>query len=274
MCRTSVPGGVPGWVWLSTLASGCVWATLGCFPLEDPSAYTNGLKQGPSLAASGEPDAAIVEGPMPTATVPGEDIPGEGTPIQGGGQGNGGAGGACAGGCTPSGNEDPNGEDAGVPAVVDPPDVGPPPEPEPPACTADETTGPNGNCFIAVLAATTWDEARVVCQVRGVGFDLASIRSQADSDFLKQLAPPEIWGGGNDTGSEGTWEWARDGFDFWLGEGEGDDGVPLNSAFTNWFSDEPNGEDGSDCMRTLVGGTWADTECDDSLPYVCEGPKR
>jgi hypothetical protein len=274
MCKTSVPC---GWVWLSTLASACVWATLGCFPLEDPSAYTNGLKQGPSVPASGEPDAAFVDGPTPTATIPRENTPGEGTPVQGGVQGGGpSTGGTCnRGGCSSNGGAGPVGEDAGTtPPATEVPDVGPPPEPEPPACASDETVGPNGNCFIAVAAETTWDAASAICQARGAGFDLASIRTPADGEFLKQFGPAEIWAGGNDLTTEGTWAWARDGFQFWQGEGEGDDGVPLNAAFTNWFSDEPNGEGGSDCMRTLVGGTWADTECDDVLPYVCEGPKR
>ena len=61
-----------------------------------------------------------------------------------------------------------------------------------------------------------------------------------------------------------------DGAEFWLGDGQS--GNALNGAFVNWFTDEPNGEDSSDCLRVLASATWADLECEELRPSVCQGP--
>ncbi len=164
--------------------------------------------------------------------------------------------------------------DADPPDAAAPPapDAGSEPEPEPVplACASDEATGPNGRCYLGIAAALTWDAARVSCQGRGTDWDLASIRSSADSQFIRGLLSGEAWVGGSDTVSEETWAWVSDGFEFWQGEGAA--GNALNSAFVNWFEDEPNGSDSSDCLRLLPDSTWADRECEEPLAYVCEGP--
>jgi hypothetical protein len=164
-------------------------------------------------------------------------------------------------------------DDAGLEAPEDAAvDAGPALAPRPLACQADEALGPNGNCYVAVAALLPWPEARSACQARGAGFDLTTIRSPADGDFLKTLPPREVWVGGSDLTLEGTWAWVSDGFEFWRGEGA--DGVPLNGAFAPWFDDEPNGEDSSDCLRVLIDGTWTDLECGEERASICEGPQR
>jgi hypothetical protein len=142
--------------------------------------------------------------------------------------------------------------------------------PLPAACAPDERAGPNGRCFVAAATLVVWDDARAACLARGAGWDLASIRSRADNDFVDSIRTAEAWLGGSDAATEGTWIWASDGLSFWQGAGPA--GNPLNGAFDNWFNDEPNGEDSSDCLRLLNDGSWADFECGEDLGYVCEGP--
>jgi hypothetical protein len=160
------------------------------------------------------------------------------------------------------------------PPIVQPPIVVPPPDPEPPrplACTLAEKTGPNGQCYVVVATPLDWDAARANCQARGVGWDLTSIRSATVSAFLASFVVEEAWVGGSDAVTEETWAWVDDGFQFWQGE---DEGQPLNGAFVNWFDDEPNGSESSDCMRLLIDTRWADLECAELRPSVCEGPPR
>jgi hypothetical protein len=163
--------------------------------------------------------------------------------------------------------------DAGPPPFVPPPVVPPPPDAaptRPPACTLAETTGPNGHCYVLVATPFEWEAARENCQQRGPGWDLTSIRTAADSRFVTSLVDEEIWVGGSDSVTEETWAWVDDGFEFW--QGEGAEGQPLNGAFVNWFDDEPNGSSSSDCMRLLDDSRWADLECAELRPSVCEGP--
>jgi Lectin C-type domain len=159
-------------------------------------------------------------------------------------------------------------EDSGVLAVAAPvPDAA---APLPVVCAPDETTGPNGRCYVVVATPLAWQAARANCQARGAGWDLASIRSSAESELLRSLLTYEAWVGGSDAAIEGTWTWVDDGFEFW--QGDGVSGSPLNAAFLAWFADEPNGRETSDCMRLLLDPFWADFECTESLGSVCEGP--
>jgi hypothetical protein len=248
---------------------------VACLPLDDLATYTSGSTERAGALAPNTlaPNTQGAGGSSSVSTGAGasERRPGEGTPIQGlqpaAGDGSGSVCSATAT-CSASGDE-PGDAAVATPADADA-DAGPPLLPRPLACLADETLGPNGNCYVAVAALMDWPEARSACQARGA--DLATIRSQTDSDFLKTFPPREAWVGGNDLTLEGTWAWVTDGFQFWQGEGE--DGVPLNGAFAPWFEDEPNGEDSSDCLRVLPDGTWTDLECGEERASICEGPKR
>ena len=111
---------------------------------------------------------------------------------------------------------------------------------EPPApCAAPASVGPDGRCYLVVEQTLAWDDARLGCQGRGDGWDLAAIRSQVINDFIGQLTDAEAWLGGSDAAVEGTWRWVSDGAAFWSGDGT--TGVPLEGAFEVWNTDEPNG---------------------------------
>lgn len=269
--RTGMHHAMQSYRWLARLAL----ATTSCLPLQDLSSY-----DGASLGAGGN--------------APGGSLGGGGGDTNGAGAGL--AGSVGSAGAT---GEGPDGETPLVPGNAgggpnDPPCVGSvcsadgglsfdasaplPPEPavdaSPPllGCALDEQRGPNGNCYVLAATLLAWPDARAGCQARGSGWDLATVRSADDSAFLLTLFTGEAWLGGSDSTTEGTWAWVTDGAEFWLGDGA--TGNALNGAFVNWFTDEPNGEDSSDCLRALATATWADLECTELRSSVCEGPSE
>jgi hypothetical protein len=126
--------------------------------------------------------------------------------------------------------------------------------------------GPNG-CYFVDPAETTWSEARARCQRRGAGWDLATIGSAEDNQFVATLAGVEAWLGATDETIEGTWVWAASGTAFFV-VGSADAGA----AFANWSSAEPNDYDDSDCLRVLETGLWADWDCGGLKGRVCQAP--
>jgi hypothetical protein len=153
-------------------------------------------------------------------------------------------------------------------------------EPEPViGCGPGERLGPNARCFILVEGLLSWSEARSSCSERGAGWDLAAVRSPALTELMAELIEVEAWVGASDADEEGTWVWVNEGVPFWSGRG---DGVSLNGEYENWNSDEPNGRASSNCARLVMvpnpavtsNPTWADLECFELLPSVCEGPPR
>ena len=64
-----------------------------------------------------------------------------------------------------------------------------------------------------------------------------------------------------------------DGTIFWQGD---ETGAPVNGAFANWNSTEPNGFGASDCARLAPSqdNSWADLECEMPRGALCEGPAR
>jgi hypothetical protein len=170
-----------------------------------------------------------------------------------------------------------NAADAGIDARAPAPEEVAPPEPPLVACAAGETLGPRGTCYFAVSQSLPWASARRNCTNRGAGWDLASIRSDADNRLVGELITEEAWVGASDAAAEGTWLWVIDQTAFWLGNGL--TGRPLGGAFQTWNPDEPNGGATSDCARAVPalpprasGPTWADFECEELLASLCEGP--
>lgn len=138
-----------------------------------------------------------------------------------------------------------------------------------PSCAPPESQGPNGHCYVTEATLLSWPDARLSCRARGEGWDLAAIDGAATNEHLAGLITSEAWLGGSDADEEGTWLWVIDGTPFWSGSGA--TGSPVNGAFANWNSDEPNGGGNSDCVRFVAtAGTWADLECSMLRASVCE----
>jgi Lectin C-type domain len=132
-------------------------------------------------------------------------------------------------------------------------------------CGAAEERGPNGDCYLAVTSEGTWSDARDDCRDRGTGWDLATIRDADEDAFVLTITGYEAWIGATDTSNEGTWSWVGDDAPFF----DVDGAVP-DDPYTNWSSNEPNDADGSDCLRMLTTGMWADLACDSAKGHVCQ----
>lgn len=141
---------------------------------------------------------------------------------------------------------------------------GTPAEAGPAQCGLDELTGPNGVCYFADSAESTWGEARTSCKARGVGWDLAVIGDPEENSFVRSITAYEAWIGATDVGIEGRWMWVDEAEPFF----EGDAGT-ASMRFSNWAEGEPNDYDDSDCLRMLTTGLWADWPCDSPMGRVC-----
>lgn len=136
------------------------------------------------------------------------------------------------------------------------------------ACRDGSPLSPGGDCYVVLPAAVTWQVGRSNCLAVGAGWDLATVTSSADSDFIVPLLDAELWIGASDAIDEGTWLWIASGVQFW--SGDADSGTA--GAYTNWNTGEPNNVDEADCLRLLTTGKWADLPCDSALGALCAGP--
>jgi hypothetical protein len=146
----------------------------------------------------------------------------------------------------------------------------------PAPCGSGELFGPDGACYAIENALLTWDAARALCRERGPGWDLASIQSVAESEFLAASIGVETWIGATDAAREGIWRWIAADVIFWLGSSAL--GVPAAGAYANWNTSEPNGADATNCARALPdafgsptpNAPWADLACATALASICE----
>ena len=113
----------------------------------------------------------------------------------------------------------------------------------------------------------SWGDADAACQAAGL--QLASVQSAEQNALLLTVAgDTEVWIGGTDAASEGTWVWSPS-------------NAPL--SYANWGKDEPNnnnyGDNGEeDCLvmevnsRGQLGGPgkWNDLRCTILRKYVCQ----
>jgi len=172
--------------------------------------------------------------------------------------GRGGATGTCgagSGGCADAGSGGSAGESPPI-------DGGTGAEPGS-GCGVDEVRGPNGDCYFADSAESTWSAARTSCQSRGAGWDLVAISDADENALVLSTTGYEAWIGAVDVVSEGSWLWVDDVEPFF------EVGADDSARFTNWAEDEPNDYEDSDCLRILTTGLWADWPCDSPLGHVC-----
>ena len=105
--------------------------------------------------------------------------------------------------------------------------------------------------------ALSWSDANAACQAAGL--QLASVHSASENALLVTAAAGnQVWIGGTDAASEGTWKWSPS-------------GMPL--SYTNWYYREPNNDWGNEHCLELVprwSGKWNDLDCTANRKYVCE----
>ena len=107
--------------------------------------------------------------------------------------------------------------------------------------------------YTLMHGALSWGNAYTTC-VRA-GLRLASVHSAAENALLVTAAAGnEVWIGGTDAASEGTWKWSPS-------------GAPL--SYTNWIGGEPNDWGGQDCLQVYSSGKWDDYFCSAKKFHVC-----
>ena len=113
----------------------------------------------------------------------------------------------------------------------------------------------------------TWMAAQSACAAKGL--TLARIESIDESDFITGLMTARLWIGANDLQTAGQWYWssATSNSDTLLWEG-GVDGSRQNDLFFNWAPGAPG--DASCASMSPANGEWSDTDCSQTLGYVCE----
>jgi hypothetical protein len=149
----------------------------------------------------------------------------------------------------------------------------------------------------------TWEDAQEHCDELEDTY-LASIDDREEDEHLLGARDDKLWVGGNDLAKEGELAW-QNGDVFWRGGaafsddsgpggggpggggpggagpggggpgGEWQSGGPVNGAYANFISYEPNdqgleGSDGDCLMLWPEQQSWADASCDDPHGYVCE----
>ncbi|CAG0897634.1 unnamed protein product [Cyprideis torosa] len=128
-------------------------------------------------------------------------------------------------------------------------------------CNVDEELYPEGassaSCYFASDNELTWQEAREICQARGM--DLVSLHSSEEETFVASLFTPLVtfWIGLNDQANEGSYVWS--------------DGTELD--YPNWDGpNDPTGTTGQNCVRWYADtGLWRDVSCDSTFAFACKG---
>jgi hypothetical protein len=134
----------------------------------------------------------------------------------------------------------------------------------PPRCAADEVAF-EGHCYFVTSLAQNFNTATATCASRGDGWNIVSIESALENDFVTSLIGTiEHWVSGRDFTTEGTFIWAS-GVTFWTG---GLTGSAPPDAYANFFAGEPNNT--GDCLRIVPGGQWRDAGCPASYRAICE----
>ena len=141
---------------------------------------------------------------------------------------------------------------SGQPVVAFDADIGPDatPCPEADACVIDPSSGHSYAAFVGPLA---WDEAAAECL--GMGWYLATDRSEVESALIQGLLAEPMWIGASDEAVEEEWRWVT---------GE-------SFVYTHWRSGEPNGESSANCLlANWQDQGWNDEQCVSFFAYACE----
>jgi hypothetical protein len=139
-----------------------------------------------------------------------------------------------------------------------------------------------GNFYKLVSTAANYATATTNAAAQtlhGIGGHIATVTSSAENTYVRGLSSVQMWLGGSDTTTEGTWRWAGNGSEggvtFWQGAGSGAGGSVQNSLFANWNGatqpDNSGGGVGEDFMVMLTGaGLWNDVVGTGTNAYIIE----
>ena len=99
---------------------------------------------------------------------------------------------------------------------------------------------------------------------------LATITNNQDNEYILDIASSfgidtnsdKIWVGYNDIDDEDTFTW--------ISTKTNNDNEYYYSYYTNWNTDEPNGEDSENCTEVYSNGVWGDSTCKNSNYFACD----
>lgn len=134
-------------------------------------------------------------------------------------------------------------------------------------CTATTFAGSN---YWICNNDRAFSNARQRCQTAGM--DLTVIDSASEDSFVTSKVTEHSFIGASDSAVEGDWVWLPTNQLFWTG---GKTGHAVNSAYTNWETNQP--AEGllstTDCAvkdPSIAGGRWETRACTDQEAFVCE----
>lgn len=114
-----------------------------------------------------------------------------------------------------------------------------------------------------------WTEARDAAALKKLYGDLqgylATITSKIENDFIWSKTKGTGWIGASDKEVSDEWKWVSGpeaGLLFWKGKGKDEGGAPVNGAYSNWNTGEPNDKEGEYYAHITFGvgypGSWND----------------
>ncbi len=132
--------------------------------------------------------------------------------------------------------------------------------------------------YRAVDSFITWDASQNLARsssLNGNAGQLVTIDSAYENELVRNMARAmgtNVWLGGSDATSEGTWRWQRGGVDaetFWSGN---QTGAPTYGEYTNFTVGEPNAIAASEDYLQMYQSTgkWNDGEVGFQAAYVIE----
>ena len=105
---------------------------------------------------------------------------------------------------------------------------------------------------------STWDSARISCQLLGKASHLVKIETKEENDYLKkQFGGYDSWIGLSDVEREGTFRWV--------------DGSLV--GFSYWYPGKPNNSgQNEDCVyiENSYNNMWNDAPCTINMYFICE----
>ena len=128
-----------------------------------------------------------------------------------------------------------------------------------------------------VSSATTWASASSAANaatltgLAGVNGHLATSSSAAENSYLESMISGNIWLGGSDAATEGTWQWTvgdESGREFWSGGPLGSD---VDNMYENWALLNPaNLFSSYDYIQMGTTGSWSSQSGTSNNGYVIE----
>ncbi|MAA79749.1 MAG: hypothetical protein CL916_10860, partial [Deltaproteobacteria bacterium] len=136
----------------------------------------------------------------------------------------------------------------------------------------------SGVYYLYCETEVTWSTARNQCEDNG--YEMASIRSEAENDAVWDMIDDDAWIGYRDVDSDSGWcneylryEWT----DGYSGYYDFEDYCSpwtdhfSTAGYNDWASGQPNnhGEDQDCAIMKYSLGKWYDEECSDTVYYLC-----